>query len=102
MDFKIIKSPSTGVVDMLQRRIPKKDFAVEWSFDAVGLVQGKLSEMLWAADIVEKATDVTVVEVMGICPQHFAMIAIFGDTLSIEIAIKALKGAFNDALNEGF
>jgi len=100
MDFKIITSPSEGVVDMLQRRIPKKNFSEESIYDSIGLVQGKLFEMVWAADIVEKAADVTVEEIMGICPQHFAMIAIFGDTFSIKMAIDALKAAFDDVSND--
>jgi len=102
MDFKIIKSPSDGVVTMIQNRLPKSSIRVDLKYDSIGLLQGKLSEMLWAADIAEKAADVTVEEIMGICPQHIAMIAIMGDTFSVETAIGALKAAFNETLNEGF
>ena len=51
MDIEIIKSPSDGVVEMLQRRSSSKNFFENKDWDTVGLVQGKLSEMLVAADI---------------------------------------------------
>lgn len=92
MDFRIIKSPSRGTMEMLDRRRslvrPIEEYA---SFDAVGLVQGKLLDMVAAADVAEKAAAVYVEEVRGLCPQHFALLGIFGDTASVEAAVKAVK-----------
>jgi microcompartment protein CcmL/EutN len=61
----------------------------------VGLVQGQLAEMLMAADIAEKAAQVAVEEVRGICPQHITMIAVFGDIAAVEAALKAIQQHFN-------
>lgn len=61
------------------------------SVDAIGLVQGKLIDMIYAADIAEKAVGVTVEEVRGTCPQHMVLIGIFGDTSSVEAAINEIK-----------
>ena len=96
MDIQIIKSPSGGVVEMLKRRSPEKDFFKDRAWDAVGLVQGKLSEMLVAADIAEKKANVKVEEIMGICPQHFTMIAVFGDTASVNEALDSISQAFGE------
>ena len=91
MDFQVIKQPSSGVIKMLESRALIKDFFQKRPFDTIGLVQGKLIEMLVAADVSEKASGVDVLEVKGICPQHFAMLAIFGDTASVQEAINQIK-----------
>ena len=59
--------------------------------DAVGLIQGKMIEMIVAADIAEKAVGVTVEDIRGSCPQNMILLAIFGDTASVESAIKEIK-----------
>ena len=96
MDIEIIKSPSAGVVEMLQRRSSGKNFFENKAWDTVGLVQGKLSEMLVAADIAEKTANVRVEEIRGICPQHFTMIAVFGDTASVGEAIHSISQTFGE------
>lgn len=91
MDFKIIKSPSKGTLDILMSRmgaVAAKDLDC---IDAVGLVQGKMIEMIVAADIAEKAVGVTVADVRGSCPQNMILIAIFGDTSSVESALQEIK-----------
>ena len=96
MDIEIIKSPSDGVVEMLQRRSSSKNFFENKVWDTVGLVQGKLSEMLVAADIAEKTANVKVEEIRGICPQHFTMIAVFGDTASVSEALNSITQKFGE------
>jgi hypothetical protein len=91
MDFQVIKQPSPGVLAMLESRSLVRDFFREKSFDTIGLVQGKLTEMLMAADIAEKASSVNVLEIKGVCPQHFTMIAIFGDTAAVLEATDRIK-----------
>jgi len=96
MDIHIIKTPSDGVVEMLQRRSPAKNFFENKGWDTVGLVQGKLAEMLVAADIAEKTANVKVEEIRGICPQHFTMIAVFGDTASVSEALNSISQTFGE------
>jgi len=91
MDFQVIKQPSSGVIKMLESRTLVRDFFQDRTFDTIGLVQGKLVEMFVAADIAEKASGVDVLEIKGICPQHFTMIAIFGDTAAVLEAIDRIK-----------
>ncbi|WP_138204272.1 BMC domain-containing protein [Haloimpatiens lingqiaonensis] len=91
MDFRIIKSPSHSTKDILIKRMGAKCQTDLNSVDAIGLVQGKLIDMIYAADIAEKAVGVTVEEVRGTCPQHMVLIGIFGDTSSVEAAINEIK-----------
>ena len=91
MDFRIIKSPSQGTIDLLARRKGSGKAMDLECIDAVGLVQGKMIEMIVAADIAEKAVGVTVEDIRGSCPQNMILLAIFGDTASVESAIKEIK-----------
>lgn len=95
MDTSIIKSPTTGTIEMLnRRRALSKPLADYGQYDTIGLVQGKLIEMVTAGDVAEKAANVFVEEIRGLCPQHFSMLAIFGDTSSVEAAINAVTQRF--------
>jgi ethanolamine utilization microcompartment shell protein EutS len=91
--IQFIKSPSPGTMAILARRRagnPQTTHAT----DAVGLVQGALAEMIAAADVAEKAAQVDVEEIRGICPQHVTLIAIFGDIADVDAALKAVKEFF--------
>ncbi len=91
MEFRVIKSPTPGTIDILMRRMGPGVDQDTICVDAVGLVQGRMIEMICAADIAEKAVGVTVQDIRGSCPQNMIMIAIFGDTSSVESAIEEIK-----------
>jgi BMC domain. len=91
MDYRIIKSPSKGTIDLLFRRKGSAPGVMIENYDAVGLVQGRLIDMVFAADIAEKAAGVVVEDIKGHCPQHLIMIAIFGDTASVEAALQEIQ-----------
>lgn len=91
MDIRIIKSPSAGTVDILLRRKGSDRNTLPPCTDAIGLVQGKLIDMVVAADIAEKAVGVTVEDIRGSCPQNMILLAIFGDTASVESALAQIQ-----------
>ncbi|NYE58484.1 BMC domain-containing protein [Carboxydothermus ferrireducens] len=92
MKIEIIKSPSIGVREILNRRgSGLRDYVAE-NPGAIGLVEGNLAEILKAADIAEKSAQVKVEEIRGLCPQHVVLIAISGDVAAVEHAIRAIKG----------
>ena len=91
MDIRIIKSPSAGTVDILLRRKGSDRNTLPPCTDAIGLVQGKMIDMVVAADIAEKAVGVTVEDIRGSCPQNMILLAIFGDTASVESALAQIQ-----------
>lgn len=91
MDIRIIKSPSAGTVDILLRRKGSDRNTLPPCTDAIGLVQGKMLDMVVAADIAEKAVGVTVEDIRGSCPQNMILLAIFGDTASVESALAQIR-----------
>jgi len=94
---QLISHPSPGVFEFLRQRVGtvgKKIFAeAEAPFTAVGLVQGKVVDMIAAADVAEKAGNVRVFDLKGICPQHVTMIGIFGDIGDVEASLAAIDRA---------
>jgi hypothetical protein len=97
LSTQIISHPAPGVFEFLRQRVGavgKKIFAdAEVPFTAVGLVQGKVLDMIAAADVAEKAANVRVFDLKGICPQHVTMIGIFGDIADVEASIDAINRA---------
>ena len=91
MDIRIIKSPSAGTVDILLRRKGSDRNTLPPCTDAIGLVQGKMIDMVVAADIAEKAVGVTIEDIRGSCPQNMILLAIFGDTASVESALAQIR-----------
>jgi len=89
--IRFIKSPTPNTIALLAQRVsPDRRERIKGKWDAVGLVQGPLADIFAAADLAEKTANVVVEEIRGVCPQHMTMIAIFGDTASVETALKAI------------
>lgn len=91
MEYRIIKSPSPGTIDILNRRKGSGASTPIVKVDAIGLIQGRIIEMVCAADVAEKAVGVTVEDIKGSCPQNMIMLAIFGDTASVEAAMEEIR-----------
>lgn len=104
MEYRIIKSPSQGTIEILKRR-----GAMKWQaqdepagcIEAIGLVQGRMIEMISAADIAEKAAGVTAEDIRGNCPQSMMLLALFGDTASVEAAIEEIKRSAGEVQKHG-
>jgi len=91
MEFRIIKSPSPGALEIIIKRSNTKIEKASVCTDAIGLVQGRMIDMVVAADIAYKIVDVTVCDVKGSCPQNMILLAILGDTASVEAAISRIQ-----------
>ena len=93
----IISHPSPGVFEFIRQRagaVGKKLLSeAEIPCAAVGLIQGKVIDMIAAADVAEKAASVRVFDLKGICPQHVTMIGIFGDIADVKASVKAVEEA---------
>ena len=91
MEYRIIKSPTQGTIDILCRRKGSGASKNMDYPDAIGLIQGRMIEMVCAADVAEKAVGVTVEDIRGNCPQNMILLAIFGDTASVEAALDEIR-----------
>ena len=93
LKIQFIKRPTQSTLKMLFRRSGtlRNKSPEEVHFEAVGLVQGPLADMIAAGDIAEKTSGVIVEEIQGICPQHFTMIALFGDTSAVAVALLSVS-----------
>lgn len=99
LECRIIKSPSQGTIDILMRRKGSARDVKPECIDAIGLVQGRMIDMVIAADIAEKAVGVTVEDIRGSCPQNMILLAIFGDTASVESALREIKRKVEEGTN---
>lgn len=100
VDCRIIKSPSRGTIDILMRRKGSARDERPECIDAIGLVQGRMIDMVIAADIAEKAVGVTVEDIRGSCPQNMILLAIFGDTASVESALREIRRKVEEGTNQ--
>lgn len=91
--IRFIKSPTDNTIKLLAKRMDAegREVVLSKKWGAVGLIQTQLTDLFAMADAAEKNATVLVTEIRGICPQHFAMIAIFGDTASVEAALDAVR-----------
>ena len=94
---QLISHPSPGVFEFIRQRTGAAGKKVlsdtDVSFTAVGLVQGKGVDMVAAMDVAEKAANVRVFDLRGLCPQHLTMIGILGDIADVKASIQAIEEA---------
>ena len=93
LSLQLITRPGPGVIDILLARmgLGAKKTIESVDFSAVGLVQGKVIDMLFAADIAEKTADVRVYDLKGTCPQHLTTIGIFGGIAAVKACLDAIR-----------
>lgn len=94
LSYELIHRPSEGVIEFLRAKIHQKritEWMADTSLESVGLLQGQLASILVAMDIAEKAADVRVAEVSGVCPAHIILIAVMGSSASVMTAMDAVK-----------
>lgn len=86
---KIIRAPGAKTLKIISDRI--KNFDSKSSPGAVGLVHGMVHEIIYAADIAEKAANVDIYDVRGNCPQTMTTIAIVGSVVDVETSLRQIK-----------
>jgi len=96
MKIELIKAPTEAFLEMvmINVRFPDRERLENIHWGAVGLVQAKLINLYWAADLAEKASKVKTALVFGSCPQHIQMLAIFGKQAEVEAALDKIKAAY--------
>lgn len=103
LSIQTINSPSEGTFSILSRKVldnQVKEKMEDGSFESIGLMQGQLAEILVAGDIAQKASNVEITEITGLCPQHVVLIGVFGDTASVAEALKAVRSWIKNGLQQ--
>lgn len=90
LDVRLICAPSAGVLDIVRQRSGRR-WDASFAPAALGLVQGKLIDMLVASDIAEKTAGVTVSDIRGSCPQNMVLLAIAGETAEVKTCLERIK-----------
>lgn len=97
ISIRLIAHPSPGVFEFFRQRVglPGKMYFGEDGipFSAVGLLQGRLIDMIAAIDVAEKAASVRVFDLRGSCPQHIGLFGIFGELSDVKASIEAIEQA---------
>lgn len=94
LTYERLHRPSDGVIELLKSKIHQKgitQWIADHSVESVGLIQGQLAQIIVAMDVAEKAAEVKVAEVTGICPAHVVLIAVIGSAASVAAAMDAVK-----------
>ena len=78
-------------MDILERRKGSGASKKLPAVGAVGLIQGKVVEMICAADVAEKTAEVLVEDIRGNCPQSLTTLAVFGELSAVEAALEAIR-----------
>ena len=91
--IELIRAPTGAFLEMLLNNVRPADRKrlenVKWG--AVGLVQARLIDLYWAADVAEKASTVETTLVLGNCPQHIQMLAILGQQAGVRTALDKIR-----------
>ena len=97
MKIELIKAPSKTFLEMILNNVRLSDRKrLEISHPgAVGLIQTALIDLYKAADLAEKASDVMTALVLGNCPQHVQMLAVFGKQAGVKTALDKIRKVYN-------
>jgi ethanolamine utilization microcompartment shell protein EutS len=97
---RIIRAPGAGVLEILERRMPQtvRDKTKNLRIDAIGLLQSSVANILYFADVAQKASAVFPVELHGSCPQHITTLALLGDVSAVETAMRAIELIFETSV----
>jgi hypothetical protein len=93
LNIQFLTHPGPGVIEILLSRMTQsaKKGVEPIDFSAVGLVQGRVVDLVYAADVAEKAAKVQVFDLRGLCPQHLTMIGIFGEVAAVRASLDAIQ-----------
>lgn len=99
MQIRVINAPTDDVLQILARRVAHdiRPRLLGSGVDAIGLVQCSVVDVLFFADVAEKAADVVATEMFGNCPQHITSLAVFGTTSAVRNAMEAIIGQPGEA-----
>jgi len=98
LDIRIMKTVSPGTKEIIMRRARMEHLDVLFEENsALALLNGNVTELIYASDVAQKAAAVQVFEISGNCPQHLTCLAILGDPAAVDEAVKSIRLKLSDA-----
>ncbi|MDO4487601.1 MAG: BMC domain-containing protein [Eubacteriales bacterium] len=92
MTIHVMKTVSEGTKQIIKRRARMEGLDVLFSeHSALALINGNVSDLIYASDLAQKASTVEVFEISGNCPQHMTCLAILGDAAAVDEAVKRIE-----------
>lgn len=93
MKIRIMNTVSPGTQDIIRSRVRNKDLSrnLFQESSSLALIHGDVCDMIYASDLAQKASDVSVFEIPGSCPQHMTCLGILGDVAAVETAVNKIK-----------
>lgn len=90
--IRIMKTVSTGTKQIIMRRARMENLPFLFEENsALALLNGNVTDLIYASDVAQKASAVQVFEISGNCPQHLTCLAVLGDPAAVDEAVKAIK-----------
>lgn len=91
--IRIMNTVSPGTQDIIRSRVRNKDLSQHLfqETSSLAVIHTDVCDMIYASDLAQKASDVSVFEIPGSCPQHMACLGILGDVAAVETAVSKIR-----------
>ena len=91
LKIRVMNTVSPGTQEIICSRLRKEPQQVFQEHSALALVHGDVCDIIYASDVAQKASGVSVFEIPGNCPQHLTCLGILGDVSAVETAVQRIK-----------
>ena len=92
MKIHVMKTVSEGTKQIIIRRARMEGLEMLFRDNsALAVINGNVSDLIYASDLAQKASDVEVFEISGNCPQHMTCLAILGTAAAVDEAVDRIN-----------
>ena len=92
MKIHVMKTVSEGTKQIIIRRARMEGLEMLFRENsALAVINGNVSDLIYASDLAQKASDVEVFEISGNCPQQMTCLAILGTAAAGDEAVDRIN-----------
>ena len=92
MKIHVMKTLSEGTKQIIMRRARMEGLEVLFRENsALAIINANVSDLIYASDLAQKASEVEVFEISGNCPQHMTCLAILGSASAVDEAVERIN-----------
>lgn len=97
LKIHVMKTVSEGTKKIIMRRARMEELEELFRiYPALALCNGNVSDLIYASDLAQKASEVEVFEINGNCPQHLTCLAILGSAAAVDEAVDRIRSEFGE------